>query len=127
MEFLAKGDIARIPEVVDVDAYTENCVGLTPGWVHGFEAALQNYLRVVAPAFSEMSVELLETLEQGALATVRQRISARHTGELLGVPPTGRRVTYEALDMVRIERGRIVWRWLLINLWGLVKLLRGEP
>ena len=38
---------------------------------------------------------------------------------LLGVPPTGRRVSFEWVDMYRVARGRIVWRYLLCDWKGL--------
>lgn len=36
------GEYGRLGEVVDIDGYTENCVGLT-GWTTGLEVALRNY------------------------------------------------------------------------------------
>ena len=36
-----------------------------------------------------------------------------------GVPPTGRRVSYDWVDMYRVTDGRIVWRYLLRDWKGL--------
>ena len=37
--------------------------------------------------------------------------SATHSGEFLGLPPTGRRVTTHFLEMWRVEDGKIVEHW----------------
>lgn len=36
---------------------------------------------------------------------------ATHEGEFVGVAPTGRRVRFEGIEVLRIEEGRIVYRW----------------
>lgn len=41
------GEFDRIPEVIDVENYVENCVGFT-GWTLGFDIALAGN-RTVAP------------------------------------------------------------------------------
>jgi predicted ester cyclase len=46
-----------------------------------------------------------------------------HTGELLGVPATGRKVTYDAVDMFRVADGRIVWRFLICDWKGVMDQL----
>jgi heme-degrading monooxygenase HmoA/predicted ester cyclase len=108
----------RLGEVVDVDGYTENCVGLTPGWITGLAAAVQNYARNVAAGVSDVTVTDLDAMETADSAMVRCRVEATHTGPFLGLTATGRRFSYEALDFVKVTAGRIGWRWLLMDLWG---------
>jgi predicted ester cyclase len=54
----------------------------------------------------------------GDMLVIRSVISAVHTGEFLGVAATGRKVTYDAVDMFRVADGRIVWRFLLCDWKG---------
>lgn len=116
--YLLGGEFARLGEVADMDGYTENCVGLT-GWTTGLTAALRNYQDKVASAFSGMSGTEEDVIEAGDTLVIRSVITATHSGEFMGIPATGRAVTYDAVDMFRIKDSRIVWRFLICD-WNSV-------
>jgi predicted ester cyclase len=120
--YLLGGEFGRLAEVVDMDGYTENCVGLT-GWTTGLAIALRNFQAGVASAFSDMAMTEEDVIESGDTLVIRSVISAVHTGEFLGVAATGRKVTYDAVDMYRVADGRIVWRFLLCDWKGVVDQL----
>ena len=42
---------------------------------------------------------------------VRDVVEATHQGNLLGIPPTGRRVRWDALDVYRLTNGMIIEEW----------------
>jgi predicted ester cyclase len=42
---------------------------------------------------------------------VRYVVEATHKGDLLGIPATGRRVRWDALDVYRVSNGKIVEEW----------------
>ena len=54
---------------------------------------------------------------------IRGSFEVTHSGEFLGVPPTGRRVSYDWVDIYRVADGRIVWRYLLCDWKGLLDQL----
>jgi predicted ester cyclase len=112
--YLLSGEFARLGEVVDVDGYTENCVGLT-GWTTGLATALQNYQTKVASALSGMSATEQDVIETGDMLVIRSVVGATHTGEFMGIAATGRAVNYDAVDMFRVAAGRICWRFLLCD------------
>ena len=120
--FLLHGDFARLGEVADLDGYTENCVGLT-GWTTGLPAALRNFQENVASRLTGMAVTEHDVIEAGDALVIRGTFEVTHSGEFLGVPPTGRRVSYDWIDMYRVDGGRIVWRFLLCDWKGLVDKL----
>ena len=120
--FLLHGDFARLSEVVDLDGYTENCVGLT-GWTTGLQAALRNFQENVASRLTDMAVTEHDVIEAGDALVIRGTFEVTHSGEFLGVPPTGRRVSYDWIDMYRVADERIVWRFLLCDWKGLVDKL----
>ena len=120
---LVTNDFARLPEVVDVAGYTEKCAGLTD-WTTGLQIALANFQRNVLSAFSDLH-GTEETVVEGAdTVVIRWLMEATHTGTFLGIAPTGRRVAYEMVDMLRVADGRIVWRYLLMDLYGIEQQLR---
>lgn len=50
-------------------------------------------------------------LEQGDLGCAVLKITGTHTGTLLGIAPTGRRIEIDAVDVVRMADGRAVEHW----------------
>ena len=116
--YLAEQAWDELADVVDIDGYTENCVGLTTGWITGFPTAVQAFRDNVAGAFSAMSSTELDAVEAGDQAVVRLLVEATHSGPFLGVAATGRRISYEAVDWVRLHGTKIAWRLLHMDLWG---------
>ncbi|MFE3152353.1 MULTISPECIES: ester cyclase [unclassified Streptomyces] len=58
-------------------------------------------------AFSELHFEEIEYREGGGFVTVHLVMSGRHTGDLVGLPPTGRRFAAEQLHLCEVVDGRI--------------------
>lgn len=50
-------------------------------------------------------------------------MTARHDGELLGLPPTGKEVAFTGIDIHRIENARIVEEWTSWDALGLMRQL----
>ena len=120
--YLLRGEFARVGEVADVDGYTENCVGLT-GWTTGLQIALRNFQENIASRLTDMAVTEHDVLEAGDTLVIRGTFEVTHSGEFLGVAPTGRRVSFDWIDMYRVAGGRIVWRFLLCDWKGLLDKL----
>jgi predicted ester cyclase len=120
--YLLSGEFARLGEVADMDGYTENCVGLT-GWTTGLMTALGNYQANVASAFSGISGTEEDVIEAGDTLVIRSVMTATHSGEFLGIAATGRKITYDAVDMFRVSDSRIVWRFLICDWKGVTDQL----
>ena len=62
-------------------------------------------------AFSEVRHSLDDVIAQGDKVAARISVSARHTGELFGIPPTGAVIHNDSLVIYRFEDGLIRERW----------------
>jgi steroid delta-isomerase-like uncharacterized protein len=62
-------------------------------------------------AFSSIHVDIHRTVEQGDLAMAHWTITMTHTGEFMGVPATGRRITATGMSLQRFDHGMIVEAW----------------
>jgi len=124
-ELLLAGAYARLGEVAD-EAWVENCVGLT-GWTSGLDIASANFAAGIGRAFSAIDAEELDVLEKEDAVVIRGRTTAVHSGAFAGVAPTGRRVSWEFVDMYRVGAdGRINWHFFVTD-WNHVRLqLLGE-
>jgi predicted ester cyclase len=116
-----QGALAR----VDPEAYSEQCVGFTAGWVHGFTAALDSFMRRVAPNLPPIGAEEIEVLASGDRVIARTRVTAVHAGAVFGRPGTGQKVVYDVVDIVRVVEGRIVWRYLVPDLDAILAAVGG--
>lgn len=95
----------RLGEVVAEDVVDRNAVpGLPPG-LAGEQALLQS---ATAP-FSNVRHEWLVAEPVGEdQVLVVWRFTGRHTGELVGVPATGRTVEFQGMDLLTVREGKIV-------------------
>ena len=103
---------------------------LAPGWeavpplqagpgAAGWKATVA-HLRAV---FTDLTVSIEDVVVAGDLAAVRSVSRGTHTGELLGVPGTGRPVEIRAADFHRLAGGRIVQTWHLEDYFGVATQL----
>lgn len=90
------------PVVIDHAAFD----GLPPG-ADGYVMTVNTY----RAAFSELTPRFFEQLGEGDIVGTRVHIGAKHTGDGLGVPPTGKDVVFEMLLWDRFEDGLIVEEW----------------
>ena len=50
-----------------------------------------------------------------------------HRGEFLGVAPTGRKIQFETVDVMRVRDGKIAEHWGVANLFSLMQQLGAWP
>jgi predicted ester cyclase len=120
--FLINGEYGRLAEVADMDGYRELCVGVA-GWTTGLQAALRNFQENVASGLTALAPTEHDIVQTADMLVIRGSMEATHSGKFLGLPPTGRRVSYDFVDMFRVTGGRLVWRYLLCDWKGLLDQL----
>jgi predicted ester cyclase len=62
-------------------------------------------------AFSEIRISAEQIVAEGDMVALRWTARGRHTGHLLGLPPTGRETVTTGIDMLRIVDGKIAEGW----------------
>jgi predicted ester cyclase len=90
------------------------CVGLA-GWTTGLQAALRGFQDNVASRLTAMAPAEHDIIQIADMLVIRGSTEVTHSGEFFGVPPTGRRVSYDFVDMFRVTGGRLVRRYLLCD------------
>ncbi len=58
---------------------------------------------------------------------VRLRFRGRHTGDLMGLPASGRSIDIAVMDLFRIVDGRLVEHWALLDNLGMLKQVGALP
>ena len=88
-------------------------------------AVLERFFATFQAAFPDATVRVDEVVADGDRAAVATTIEGTHDGELLGIAPTGRRVSVCGIDLVRVAGGRIVEHRGLTDTVGLLRQLSG--
>ena len=92
---------------------------LSPGYVRrrGPAAAPQDReqfkdsVRAIREAFPDLHTEIEEIVEDGEELAIRWRSTGSHTGDFLGVPPTGRPVEVSGATFTHFDGGVIAEEW----------------
>ena len=82
-----------------------------PGTPDGPESLWSTFQNVLRAGLSDLRVVIHDQVAEGDKVTTRKTITGSHSGELMGIAPTGRRVAIDVIDIVRLEDGRYVEHW----------------
>lgn len=77
--------------------------------------------------FADLNVEVLDQFQASDRIATRVAWSGTHTGELQGIPPTGRSFRSEAIVIDRVVEGRIQQRWDVSNMLSMMQQLGVIP
>lgn len=72
-------------------------------------------------AFPDLHAEIEDILGSGDRVAVRLRMSGTHRGEYLGIPATGRRVSYVSHEFYRVQAGLIAEEWICSDMASLLR------
>jgi predicted ester cyclase len=113
----AAGDYIA-PDVVDHSAM--------PGLPPGLEGA-KAIFAMIRSGLPDHDAVIHDQIAEGDKVVTRKSFTGTHDGEFLGVPPTGRRVTIDVIDVVRVREGRIVEHWNVVDLFGALRQMEATP
>jgi steroid delta-isomerase-like uncharacterized protein len=101
------GDEAALEELFAEDAVDH---GAIPGQPPGREGH-KYQLNLFRNAFPDLHVTSEDIFSEGDKVAYRWMGRGTHQGELLGIEPTGKEVTFRGIDVLRIAEGKVVERW----------------
>jgi steroid delta-isomerase-like uncharacterized protein len=84
---------------------------LTVGTLSGVDTVVPVLVGLIG-ALSDIDAQTQDVIASGDQVALRQVVKARHTGNLLGIPATGRSIQWDAVDIYRInDAGKITEQW----------------
>jgi predicted ester cyclase/ketosteroid isomerase-like protein len=115
-------DPAALNELLAADLKNGN---LTPMYTsrEGFWKLIQ----ILGKSFTGFRQTETHYIEQGNLVVRRIVCSATHSGQFLGIPATGKKVTYEGFEMAKIVDGKIVEDWIVVDSLSLLQQIGATP
>jgi predicted ester cyclase len=97
-----------------------------PGRLPGLEG-LKHALREFFTAFPDVQETIDQIVAESEMVATRSTIRATHQGLFVGVPATGRHVTFSIQEISRIHEGKVQEQWVNIDLFGLLAQLGALP
>ena len=68
-------------------------------------------LKIVEGQFSDLKIEVLDVFGQENMVATRILYQGIHAGTCMGIPATGKHISFEALENFKIVDGKIVESW----------------
>jgi predicted ester cyclase len=121
-EGFGKGNGAVVDEVMATN-FVEHQNGIMPPNAEGVKGAIISLHR----ALSDLSYTVEDMVVDGDKVWVRLKARSVHTGRFMGLPPSGKSVAIDVIDICRFENGKIVEHWGVPDRLGLMEQLGARP
>ncbi len=118
-EYQTHGDERAFAELLAPDVLDHS---RPPGIAPGAEGVRQQFDGFRA-AFPDFRVTVLDQVCEDDKVVTRKVLRGTHMGDLMGIPATGREVEIQVIDIVRVQDGRIVEHWNVVDRLGLMEQL----
>ena len=76
-------------------------------------------------AFPDFSAQIKHMVGEGDLVATYKTFSGTHAGEFMGIPPTGRKLTFDAFDLMQVRDGRVVDHWVVLDVAAVMRQTAG--
>ncbi|WP_448044294.1 ester cyclase [Bradyrhizobium liaoningense] len=113
----AKKDFSKLDELVREDYIQHN--PLVAQGIKGFREFFEAWFKAVP----DFKYNLKKVVAEGDLVWAYGTYSGTQTGDWLGISATGKAYTFDAVDIFRVENGRLAEHWDVLDTYGLFKQL----
>jgi steroid delta-isomerase-like uncharacterized protein len=123
-ELLNAGDIEGFGALL-ADGFVEH--EETPGLAPTREGVME-FFHMYRAAFPNLRFDLEDVLASGNKVVARARATGTHQGELMGIPPTGKDVDVQLIDIMRFnEDGLVAEHWGVVDMLAMMQQLGVVP
>jgi steroid delta-isomerase-like uncharacterized protein len=124
---LNTGDVELISKMID-ELVEPNAVIRTPLPIEatGAQLAKEVFGRLLR-AYPDLHITVEDLIEEDDKIVSRNIVTGTHQGEYMGLPPTGKSVTYNEIFIVRFAGGRIAESWGVVDVLSQMKQLGVIP
>ena len=122
-EIVNQGNLELVNQFISPEyTYFEPTVGPMKGR-EGYRAILTTYRN----AFPDMKLTIEEQLAEGDSVVTRWRAGGTHRGELMGIAPTGKRVSVQGVVISRVKNGQLADDFESYDVQGMLRQLGVAP
>jgi predicted ester cyclase len=120
-QVIADGDRVAFEELMAPDFVNRSAPSGAPA---GPESMWNTFQHALRPALADLTVTIHDQVAEGDKVTTRKTISGTHVGPLFGVERTGKPVSIDVIDIVRLKDGRYAEHWGINTLAAVLAGLR---
>ncbi len=106
-EIYNSNDLDALGEVVSEDLLTPKIMPGIPTGIEGAKAAH----RIMLAGFPDYQTSIDDIFAEGDKVAARITMSGTNSGSFMGIPPTGKHVSFTGIYIARIANGKIVEHW----------------
>jgi steroid delta-isomerase-like uncharacterized protein len=117
------GDAALISRTID-EIFDPDVVIRTPLQVKATGAqTIKEVFARLHRAFPDLHVAVEDLIEEGDKVVGRNTVTGTHRGEYMGLPPSGKTVTYSEIVIFRFVDGRVAETWAVVDVFSQMRQL----
>ena len=124
-EVINTGDLDRAEELLTPD-FVEHEEVPVPADLPGIDAFKQLF-SMIRGAFPDFRMDVQDMIAEGDKVVARIIGHGTHQGEFMGISPTSNRIEMSAIDIFRIEGGKIAEHWGNADNLGMMQQLGAIP
>jgi steroid delta-isomerase-like uncharacterized protein len=120
-EFQSNGDEAVADELL-ADNFRNYTAppGMSPD-----KQGVKAYFAAFRRAVPDLHAQVHDMLADGDKVVTRKTFHGTHTGEFMGLPPTGNVISVDVIDIVRVRDGKFVEHWNVLDTLALMRQMGG--
>ena len=121
------GDVKFISKTID-ELVAPDAVVRTPLLTEATGAQkLKEVFARLHQAFPDLHSTIEDLIEEGDKVVFRNTVTGTNHGEHMGIPPTGKTVTYNEIFIARFANGRIAETWGIVDVLSQMRQLGAIP
>ncbi len=121
-----KGDFSVLDTLIAPDADDHSTVGGKPKTEKG-SASFRAIVGMFRAAMPDIQLTIDDEVYAGDKVVHRWHLVGTDTGGVMGMPPSGKQLTFSGTTIVRMRDGQIVERWANVDELGLLQQLGVVP
>jgi steroid delta-isomerase-like uncharacterized protein len=118
-EAQTRGNLAAIDECLSPEFVDHSA---PPGLPAGREG-VRALFAALRHAFPDLRAEIHDQVAEADRVVTRKTLRGTHRGEFLGIPATGRAVSFAVIDVLRVRDGQITDHWNVVDRLHLLEQL----
>ena len=111
-EFIEGADINAFNDIIAPVFINQTA---PPGVPKGPEGVMYFFNHFLRPAFPDMQVEIQRQVAENDMVTTHKVFHVTHQGDFMGIPATGKKLDIEVMDMIRLQNGKFVEHWNIVD------------
>jgi predicted ester cyclase len=90
-------------------------------------SAAKEVFAILRRAYPDLHVAIEDLIAEGDKVVGRRVVTGTHQGEYMGIPPTGKAVTYNEIFILRFVNGRVAEAWGVVDVLAQMRQLGVIP